>query len=295
MTTRGSKSVPAPLLITSRASNERHRLAVRSIARNRIVDVGNRNDACLERDILTAVRVVPGRIELVVMCQHDRDHTAQRATDRLQNRDPFFHVLLHLLVLRLGQPRRLVEQIAADVELADVVEQRGGACVFDPIEGQVEAGRNLRRVDRDAVAVVLGVLVLRDEVAEDHQNAVIGVAQLGKLCGLVLVKRAHGVAGDDEHASPDRDVEPVRTRQGHRPPCREEHRVVPGHDAHQQHAAECRQRPLPPAIQIRSPQRGERIEAEDHPLALDHEVQEQADEEQRQEDPQLLVHLFDAA
>ena len=77
--------------------------------------------------------------------------------------------------------------------------------------------------------------------------------------------------------------------------CREEHRVVPRHDADEQNAAERRQRALATPIQIRRAKRGQRVEAEDHALALNHEVQKQTNEEQRQEDPQLLVHLFDAS
>jgi len=62
------------------------------------------------------------------------------------------------------QARGLVEQLPANVEFADVVQQRRGADVLDPLILQVQAAGDLRLVDRHAIAVVLGVLVLRDEV-----------------------------------------------------------------------------------------------------------------------------------
>ena len=138
--------------------------------------------------------------------------------------------------------------------------------------------------------------VLRDEVAQDHQHAVIGLAQLVDLRRAVLVQGAHRVAGDDQHAAPDDDVEPAG--RGDREATaggRQEDGVVPRHQAHEQHAAERRQRRVPAAVEVGRAQRRQRVEAQDHPLAVDDEVQEQADAEEGQEQPQLLVHFLEAA
>jgi hypothetical protein len=143
--------------------------------------------------------------------------------------------------------------------------------------------------------MVLGVGVLRDEVPQDHQHAVVRLAQLADLRGAVLVERAHRISGDDQNAAPHRDVQPAAGSARHGRRGREQHRVVPGHEADEQHAAERGQRGLPPAVQIGGSERRQRVEAQDHPLTVDDHVQQQADEEQGQEDPQLLVDLFERA
>src|SRR5687767_8079246 len=51
----------------------RHRLAVRPIARQRIVDIRDRDDSCLNRDFVSPVRVIPRAVELVVVREHDWD------------------------------------------------------------------------------------------------------------------------------------------------------------------------------------------------------------------------------
>ena len=44
--------------------------------------------------------------------------------------------------------------------------------------------------------MILGVFVLGNELAEDHQNAVVSIAQFAKVFFLMLVKRSHGVGVD---------------------------------------------------------------------------------------------------
>src|ERR1700752_2095432 len=50
-----------------------HRLAVRTVARQRIVDVGHRNDARLQRNRLSLCLVVSGAVEFIVMREDDRN------------------------------------------------------------------------------------------------------------------------------------------------------------------------------------------------------------------------------
>ena len=73
----------------------------------------------------------------------------------------------------------------------------------------------------------------------------------------------------------------------------EHHRVVPGHQDHEQDAAQRGQRRMPAAVVVGRPEGGQRVEAEDHPLPIDDEVEQQADGEQRQQNPKLFVDLFD--
>ena len=180
----------------------RHRLAIRAIARERIEHVGDAQDARLERNAVAAIRIVAGAVVLVVVREHDRDNPAERSADGLEHLHAPRHVLLHLIVFVARQARRLVEQLAADVQLPDVVEQRRGANVLHPLRRQPHRRRDRRGVDRHAIRVVLGVGVLRDEVAEDEQHAVIGLAQFIDLRGLVVVQRAHGISRDDESRRP---------------------------------------------------------------------------------------------
>ena len=226
--------------------------------------------------------------------EHDGNHPAERAPHRLEHLDTLRDVLLHLLVFLFGQPRGLVEEFAAHIELADIMQQRRGAHVLDPLVRQIEAHRNRRGVHRHAIRVVLRVRVLRDEVAEDEQNAMIGLAELVDLRGLVFVERAHRVAGHDQDAAPDSDVEPARRPEaGARARGREEDRVVPGHQDDQEHAAQRGQRRVPTAVVVGRPERREGVEAQHHPLAVYHQVQEQTDREQREQNPELFVDLFD--
>ena len=76
---------------------------------------------------------VPRAVIALVVGEHDRDHPVQRAADGVKHRHTFLDVPLHLLVLLPGELCGLVQQVAADLELADVVEQAGRPHVFDPL------------------------------------------------------------------------------------------------------------------------------------------------------------------
>ena len=63
--------------------------------------------------------------------EDDGDDASQRPANRLQEGHALVDVFLHLLELRGGQARGLVEKVPADVQLPDIVKQRGGARVLD--------------------------------------------------------------------------------------------------------------------------------------------------------------------
>ena len=128
-------------------------------------------------------RVVSRSVELVVVREDDRDHPAERSADRLEQRNASVDVRPHLGDLGIVQPGRFVQHLAADVQLPDVVQEGRRADVFDPLGAEVERLRDSRRIDRDAIRMVLRVLVLRDEVPQDQQDAVVGLAQLAHLRG----------------------------------------------------------------------------------------------------------------
>ena len=117
-------------------------------------------------------------------------------------------MLLNLVVLRTRQPGCLVEELAADLELADVVQETGRAHVFNPIGAELEVHRNSGRVLGDPVGMMFRVLVFGNEVPQDQQYAVIRLAQLAQLVVLVLVERAHEIGGHNEAAAPGHEVEP---------------------------------------------------------------------------------------
>ena len=112
--------------------------------------------------------------------------------------------------------------------------------------------------------------------AEEHQHAVVGLAQLVELDALVLVQRAHRVAGDDEHAAPDHQVEPAPTARSHPLPPPRGARGCRTSSGHEQDAAKRRQRRVPASVEVRRAERRQGVEAEHHPLGVHRQVQQQA-------------------
>src|SRR5258708_6140991 len=107
-----------------------HGLAIRAVAGQRIVDVGDRDDARLDRNLVPSRDVISGSVEFVMVREHNRDDPAQRAPDGLEHCYASPHLLLDLFVLVARQSRRLVQDLPADFELADVVQQTGRAHIL---------------------------------------------------------------------------------------------------------------------------------------------------------------------
>lgn len=138
----GVELAPGPLDDDVSRVERRHRLSVGSVARQGVVDIGNGDDTRLERNGFPARRVVAGAIEFVVVREDDRDDPAQRSTDGLQHVDTLRDMFLDLLIFLARQLGRLVEELPADIELADIVKQRRGANVLDTIGIQIELRSN---------------------------------------------------------------------------------------------------------------------------------------------------------
>src|SRR5438128_340189 len=172
------------------------------------------------------------------MGEDDGDHAGQRTANWLQHLDADVDMLLHGAVLVGGEASGFVKNLAADVQLTEIVEQGSGADLFDSFYRQAHFRGDRAGVYRDAVGMVLGVFILGNEMAENHEDAVIGVTQFRKTAGFVLVQRAHGVGVDEQDSTPGGDVEPfVRNRQG-TGTVRKKYRIVISDEDYQQHAAE---------------------------------------------------------
>src|SRR5262249_43520763 len=143
----------------------------------------------------------------VVMRQNNRNHTAERATNRLEQLGSAVDMLLHRLKLIGGQASGFVQDGPADAQLSDVMEHRGGANIFNPVRVEPHKTGDLRRVDRDAIRVMFSVWVFGDQMAQDQEDAVIGFAQLTNARLFVLVQRAHQIADDELAARPDGQIE----------------------------------------------------------------------------------------
>jgi hypothetical protein len=111
----------------------RRGFAVRTVAGERIVSISDGNDARLQWDVLSSSRMVSRTIEVVVVRKDDGKDSMERAADGVQDFSSFFNVRLNLLGFFAGQARGLIKKIAADIELADVMEECRGADVFDAL------------------------------------------------------------------------------------------------------------------------------------------------------------------
>src|SRR6185437_5205085 len=134
---------------------------------------------------------------------------AQAASYRLQHPRALLDVELHLLEFRFCKACSLVKKIATDVELADIVQQRGGAHVLNLLMSHAIAEGDAAGIHRDAIRVVLRVLVLGNELLQDQQHAVISLAQLADLRLLLVIERAHQIRGNDQRPAPDHNLKPL--------------------------------------------------------------------------------------
>jgi hypothetical protein len=132
-------------------------------------------------------------------------------------------------------------------------------------------------------------------VPQDHEDTVIGVAQLLNLLGLVLVQRAHQVASHDQSAAPDDKFEPLGKRNLYGDILRRGRLRKDKQSCDQQNAGERCERRVPPPVEIGGPQRGQHEKAQDHPLRSNQMVQDERNDEQGENHPEFLVHRFEAA
>ena len=121
----------------------------------------------------------------------------------------------------------------------------------------------------------------------------IGGAQVFECPFLVLVERAHEIPDNDERAAPDGDVQPLARNQIAGRRLLEPGGVEVGEQHHEQHAREGRERRVPPAVRVGREHRWERVEPQHHALGIYEQVHHRHDDEQRQQQPELLVGLFE--
>ena len=180
-------------------------------------------------------------------------------------------MLAHLLVLRRGQLCRFVEDLAADVQFADIVQQGGGAHVFDAFVVESHLRGDARGVDRDAIGVVLGIGIFGDEVPQNHQHAVIGVAQFADSCRVAVIQGAHGEGGKNQRPAPYLDVEPLlRAEHLH---AMSKQIWIHNHDQnHEQDAGQRSERGVTPSIMVGGEQGRKGIEAEQHATVGDQKI-----------------------
>jgi hypothetical protein len=114
------------------------------------------------------------------MREDDGQGASQGAADGADARDAFLHVGLHLFDFLIGQPSNLVEEIAADVEFADIVQQGRNAYVLHALFRKTHVARNLCRIHRNAIGMVLRVLIVRNVLAQDLEHAIVGLTQIAQ-------------------------------------------------------------------------------------------------------------------
>ena len=98
---------------------------VRPVARKRVEDVGNRDDAPLERDLraLEAARIAASVPPLVMRPGDRRGQLEQLAARAAEQVAPDLRVLLHQRALVVGQLAGLAQDALPDGDLADVVQR----------------------------------------------------------------------------------------------------------------------------------------------------------------------------
>ena len=110
---------------------------------------------------------------------HDLADLREPAADAIEERLPLDRVRLHQLELLLCEPRRLVQYLVGDRDLADVVKQRGDLELLARAVAEPQlVGDRGRELDHRA-AVVRGVVVLGlHDVGEHHDRPAVRLVEL---------------------------------------------------------------------------------------------------------------------
>ena len=139
----------------------RHRLVIRTIGRQRVVVVDDREDARAERNLfaLQPLRIALAVPAFVVAEDQRRDRIRER--HRADDLGADLRMDADLLELFLRQRAGLRQDVLGHGELADVVQQRRGLDALDLGVGHAEAARDAGRIDLHAADVRLRGLILR--------------------------------------------------------------------------------------------------------------------------------------
>src|SRR5919108_4230478 len=178
--------------------------SVGPIRRHRAVGVAAADDAGLERNRLVRETVgVPGPVPALVTGADDPPHLGEQTADLLEHALALDRVRLDDAPLLRGQRSRLVDDLARDPDLADVVQQRGE---LDAATRRLRQGEVFRHRDDerdDVAAVTAGVRVVGlDDVSEQERRAAVGMAELERLVDPHLT-----LAGEDGEQADERDAE----------------------------------------------------------------------------------------
>ena len=165
----------------------RHRLVIRTIGRQRVVVVDDREDARPERNLFA---LQPLRIALAVpafvVAEDQRRHRI-RERHGADDLGADLRMDADLLELFLRQRAGLRQDVLRHGELADVVQQRRGLDALDLGVGHAEAARDAGRIDLHAADVRLRGLILRvDRERERFDRREVQVGHLLDVTALVV-------------------------------------------------------------------------------------------------------------
>ena len=186
----------------------RHAAAIRTIRRERVEAVDDRQDPRADRDVLAADAArVAGAVPVLVMAVHDR-HDGIRELHEREDVRADVDVALHLLELRVRQLARLVEDVLGHGQLPGVVQQRGR---FDRLQlelvGDAERPRQADRVGLDPADVAVRHVVLR----VDRHRERLDRGQIEPVHGAEVAARIFRAS----ERGPERQVEHDQQRHDH--------------------------------------------------------------------------------
>ena len=144
--------------------------AVDALARERVVDVADAQDAHLERELAAAQAVgIAAAVEALVVAAHER-RLAGEAADVPEQRRAVARVALDHGELRRRQRAGLAQDLVRHLQLADVVQQRGDRQAAQARAAQAELLADLDGELRDAARVLARRGVLDREAREQARH-----------------------------------------------------------------------------------------------------------------------------
>ena len=145
---------------------------VRPHGSERVVDIGDGDDARAQRDVIAdeAVRVARAVVLLVVAECDQRAHAHVFGCAALQDLVPDHRMTPHDVPLRRVELRRLEQDLVGDADLADVVQRRGELDGFRLVVVETDRVGDEARVARHADQVIAGFLVAKFARAREAQQ-----------------------------------------------------------------------------------------------------------------------------
>ncbi|MDQ6746429.1 MAG: hypothetical protein M3Z27_10510 [Actinomycetota bacterium] len=127
--------------------------------RNRVKGVRRGDDPSSERDLFAAQPVrIPLPVQALVMMQDDRGQLF--VTKAGHHLGAVHWVTFDEIELPVGEPVRLIENLRWNAELADIVDQRGGANRLNLSAGETHLAGDASGVASHAIGMTPGVSIL---------------------------------------------------------------------------------------------------------------------------------------